>query len=295
MLFVESSAKHRRSSQAGLGLVAVGSGVALISVPIICVWFLMRTGDVGAPIDPALLAKSKAASAIVVAAKPAEPTFQLAATQSTRVELADPPKPAPAPANAVVASLDITGSIGAPAASFSKTPPGQLDYRFSNTAPSNPAAPKPTAAATQDTPRSAAPVARHQASVPAPVPRQAERVQTASLATPTPSTLRAPPSPSPVLDQKIARNKVLTNAAVLRMFEKIRGRPQEEQLALGYAPTESGLFSDSNSFTPAVTGPIDQYTAVYDAHLPLRSRAVWALLEGLISGVAVPLIAGRGL
>ena len=273
MPFVESSAKRRRSSQAGLGLTAVGSGVALISVPIVCVWFLMRTGDVGAPIDPVLLAQARALATTVVAAKPAEPSFQLAATQSTRVDLADPPKPEPAPAIAVVASLDITGSIGVPAAGFSKAPPGQLDYRFSNSATTNPAPPKPTAAVTEGTPRSAAPVARQQASAPAPAARWAERVQTASLATPSASTFRAPPSPSPVLDQKIAKNKALMNAAVVRMFEKIRGRPQEQQLALGYAPTESGLFGDTNSFTPAPTGPIDQYTAVYDVtgatiHMP---------------------------
>ncbi len=38
-----------------------------------------------------------------------------------------------------------------------------------------------------------------------------------------------------------------------------------------------------------------EYTAVYTSHLPLKNRLVWASLERLISWVAVPLVAGRGL
>lgn len=38
-----------------------------------------------------------------------------------------------------------------------------------------------------------------------------------------------------------------------------------------------------------------EYIAVYAAHLPLKTRAVWALLEGLMTWVAVPLLKARGL
>lgn len=250
------ASKRRHSSQKALARTAFGAGVALSCLPLACVWFLLRANDIGPEIDPVALAQSKAVS--VAAAKPAAPVAQVVAAQTAPAAPVAPANPAPAEANATVALLDVTGSIGAPAATFSKRPPGQLDYRFSSPTP-------PPAAATQEAPKPAAAlVVRQQAAAPVPAPRPAERVQTASLAMPAPSEFRAPPSPSPLLDQKVAKNKVLSNTAVLRLFEKIRGKPQQEQLALGYAPTESGLFSDSTSFTPAVTGPIDQYTAVYD-------------------------------
>ena len=38
-----------------------------------------------------------------------------------------------------------------------------------------------------------------------------------------------------------------------------------------------------------------EYIAVFDAHLPLKTRAAWAILEGLMTWVAVPLLKARGL
>lgn len=254
-------AMRRQSSQAGLGLTAAGAGVAFACVPIACVWFLMRPDFGATAADAAALVQSKAlmtqmaafqaAPPVRVAAAPAEQaaapeaTFDLASADSRAVDL-DRGRPA----TAVLFDPSTTGSIPS---GFQRDVSGPAEGRF--TAVSAP--PPATAPAL---PQAAATIA---AVAPKPAPVR-KPVQTASLAMPAPSEVRAPPSPSPVLDQKIARNKALTNTAVLRLFEKIRGRPHEEQLALGYAPTESGLFGDSNRFTPAATGPIDQYTAVYD-------------------------------
>jgi hypothetical protein len=275
-------AKRRPSSQAGLGLTAAGAGVALVCVPITCVWFLMRADGGATAADAAALAQSKAlmtqmasirppvvqatapppvaAPETTAALAPAPATFDLASADSRAVDLSRPRV-----GQAELFDPPETGSI--PSAAFQKETPAAAPSRFAALTPPAAAtaddvaplpvptpAPRPAAAVVKDVPRAVAEK-----------PKPARKpVQTASLATPPAAEFRAPPSPSPVVNQKLARSKALTNPAVVRLFEKIRGRPQEEQLALGYAPAESSLFGDNNSFTPAVTGPIDQYTAVYD-------------------------------
>jgi hypothetical protein len=67
-----------------------------------------------------------------------------------------------------------------------------------------------------------------------------------------------------LLDQKAAKNKILSNTAVLKIFEKILGKPQEPQLALAYAAPDGGVLGDGQSLTPGRSALIDEFTAVYD-------------------------------
>jgi hypothetical protein len=283
---VSSRASDRRhSSQKALARNVIGGSIALACVPLACAWFLLHD-SFGGRVDPVITARLKAPNAPVAAARPAAPTapvadaqeqaptFSLASASSTPVVLArknvvGPPIAVPPQAasadpimvtqstaltgpNVSVAMLDITSSIGVPPASFSTRPLAQAENRFTAPPPPQATAPQTTAAVTQDAAR------------PVPVRRP---VQTASLAPMRPAEVKPAQNPNPLIDPKAAKNKVLSNTAVLKIFEKILGKPQDQQpsSALAYASPDGGVLSDGESPTLGRTGPlIDEFTAVYD-------------------------------
>jgi hypothetical protein len=91
-------------------------------------------------------------------------------------------------------------------------------------------------------------------------------VQTASLAPVAAPEPRPQQKTNPLIDPKAAKNKVLSNTAVLKIFEKILGKPQDQQQpsALAYASPDGGILSDGESLTAGRTPLIDEFTAVYD-------------------------------
>jgi hypothetical protein len=281
---VNSNASHRRrSSQTALARNVIGGSVALACVPLGCVWFLLHD-SLGGSVDPVIAARLKAPNAPVAAAGPAAPTapiadareqapaYSLAAASTTpvvipRKNVSGPPIAVPRQAasadplmvtqstaltgpNVSVAMLDVTSSI--PPGTFSTNPPAQPLNRFAAPPPPQAAAPQTTAAITQDAAR------------PAPVRRP---VQTASLGPVGAPEPRLQQKPNPLIDPKAAKNKVLSNTAVLKIFEKILGKPQDQQpsSAFAYAAPDGGVLSDGESPTLGRTGPlIDEFTAVYD-------------------------------
>ena len=254
---------RRRSSQKALARNVFGGGVALASVALACVWFLLhddlasvRPIAVARPMVPTATAQATASTAPIAAAQqlttgsipatpPAAQMASLAVAWSTAP--ADPflgASKVPIDPNDYVVLLDPAHSFGASPVTLAENPAGPPDDRF--------AAPAPTATpVAQDIPRPAPPVVRRP-------------VQTASLAPVRSLELRAPQSPSPLLDQKAAKNKVLSNTAVLKIFEKALGKPpQDEPIALAYAAPDGGVQTDSRTLTQGL--PLyDSATAVYD-------------------------------
>jgi hypothetical protein len=241
----------RRSAEKALARNVVGGGLALASVLMGCAWIILR---------PNLTADFAGTGADVVATGSVAPVARVAAVQKTpaaQPAAAQPKAPiepvanaqptTPSVPNADVALLDVTSSI-TPSATFSKRPPGQLEYRFA--APAPPAAAAP---AVQDVPR------------PAPVVRRP--VQSAALGPPTLSEVRSPQSANPPAEQKARDTKALPSAAADKpktVFEKLFGKPQQPSIALAYAPSDGGVLGDGESIAPNLSPPYDRWTAVYD-------------------------------
>ena len=189
---------------------------------------------------PAVMPRKTVAAPIAVpqqAAASADPVLAMQSTALTRP-------------NVSVAMLDVTSSI--PPGTFSMAPPVQALNRFAApAAPPQATAPQTTAAVITD-------VAR-------PAPAVRRPVQTASLApVSAPEVRRAPQNP--LIDAKAAKNKVLSNTAVLKIFEKILGKQPDQQPSstLAFAPPDGGVLSDGESLTTGRTPLIDEFTAVYD-------------------------------
>jgi hypothetical protein len=220
----------RRSAEKALARNVVGGGLALASVLMGCAWIILRpnltadfvdTDIVAAPVARVAAAQPKAPAA------PAAPAGPIAAAPETR------------DSNVDVALLDVTNSIN-PSATFSKRPPGQLDYRFAA-----PATPPAAAPAAPDVPR----------------PPVRRPVQSASLGPPGPAEVRQ----SLNLEQKARDTKALPSAAADKpktVFEKLFGKPEQPSIALAYAPSDGGVLGDGQSIN--LSPPYDRLTAVYD-------------------------------
>jgi hypothetical protein len=175
-------------------------------------------------------------------------TFDLAAADMRAVDL-DRGRARVAPADL----LDPAYTSGIASSSFAKGASEPLNDRFIA-----PAAIQAATPVVQDSPKPAAPAARRP-------------VQTASLAPMRPSEARQ--GAVSAIEQKAPKNKILSNAAVLKIFEKALGKPpQEEPVALAYAAPDGGVQTDGRTLTQGL--PLyDSATAVYDianatVHMP---------------------------
>jgi hypothetical protein len=216
----------------------------------------IATAQAAAPTAP-ITAERQLTTGSIARTQPPVQTASFAAAWSTAP--ADPflgaPSRVPIDPTDYVVLLDPAHSFGNSPVTLSEGPTDLSDDSFAATAP----------------PQTATPVARD---IPQPAPPVVRRpVQTASLAPVRSSEPRAPQSPSPLPDQRAAKNKVLSNTAVLKIFEKALGKPpQEEPIALAYAAPDGGVQTDSRTLTQGL--PLyDSATAVYDVsnatvHMP---------------------------
>jgi hypothetical protein len=209
-----------------------------------------------APTAPAATVQPLTTGSIARAQPPAQ-TASFAAAWSTAP--ADPflgaPSRVPIDPTDYVVLLDPAHSFGASPATLSENPTGPSDDSFAAIAPPQTATP-----VAQDIPRPASPVVRRP-------------VQTASLAPVPSSEVRSPQGAVSAIEQKAPKNKILSNAAVLKIFEKALGKPpQEEPIALAYAAPDGGVQTDGRTLTQGL--PLyDSATAVYDVanatvHMP---------------------------
>jgi hypothetical protein len=248
---------RRRSSRNALALNVCGVGVALACVPLACAWFILHDDLAATSVDPIAAARPKALTASIAAARPTAPTAPVATAQ--RTVPADPIAATQSTAltgpNVDVALLDVTSSIGPTSGTFSRSPPGPLDQRFTAPAsvpaatPAVPAPPQAAIPAAPDVSRPAPPPVRDVAQgVPLPRPRPLDRVQTASL------------------DARAQVNKVVADTPPPKptIFEKLFGKPDAPNVALAYAAPDGGVLGDGQSLTPSLSAPYDRFTAVYD-------------------------------
>lgn len=269
-----SSKRAKRRDSSGLALAVFGGSAGLVGLLAGCGWFLLHD-DLGKRVDPAITARLKA-GAPILAAKPnaAEPEtggMTLASVESKPVDL-PPAKPAAKPIVANVAMLDITSSLGP--STFQKTPPGQIEERF--TLPAAPRAPVKQAQGS----------AKQDAAPPASPP-----VRVAALGAPLPTPRPSVIPQSPVAEKPAARTAdkppVAKTESAKTVFEKLFGKPEAPEGALAYAPTDGGLASDVLSPAAALKlgPPYDKYTAVYD----ITARKVY-----LPDGTVLEAHSGRG-
>jgi type VI secretion system (T6SS) effector TldE1-like protein len=261
---VSSNAFHRRASQKAFDRSVFGFAVALTGVASGCVWLLCATPfapsypvmaarppvPVAQPAAQAARSAPQTVQASLAPATAAPATFDLASGDTRAVDL-DRGRALVAPTDL----LDPTYTSGIASSSFAKGGSAPLNDRF--VAPAAIQAATPIA---QDIPKPAAPVARRP-------------VQTASLAPVRPAEVRPAQGAVSAIEQKAPKNKILSNAAVLKIFEKALGKPpQEEPIALAYAAPDGGVQTDSRTLTQGLS-LYDSATAVYDVsnatvHMP---------------------------
>lgn len=264
---VSSNASHRRASQKAFDRSVFGFAVALTGVASGCVWLLCANPF--APSYPVMTARPPipvarpAAQAAHGAPRTVQASQTVQAPQTVQASLA-PATAAPATFDLASADtravdlergrarlapadlLDPAYTSGIASSSFAKGASAPLNDRF--VAPASIQAATPIA---QDIAKPAAPLARRP-------------VQTASLAPVRPAEVRPPQGAVAAIEQKAPKNKILSNAAVLKIFEKALGKPpQEEPVALAYAAPDGGVQTDGRTLTQGL--PLyDSATAVYD-------------------------------